>query len=89
MALSAPDMPARTQIAIDEVRPEPHGFALLGQGQDRVEYRVDLQFELPLDARTRAVLGEILTQATVAVSRVRAAGATPSPRSRRDRAHKP
>jgi hypothetical protein len=77
---------AVTKIAVDEVRPEQHGFVLRGQGQDRVEYRVDLQFELPLDARTRAVLGELLTQATLAVSPVRAAPSTL--RQRRDPAHK-
>jgi hypothetical protein len=76
-----------TKIAVDEVRPEQHGFVLRGQGEDLNEYQVDLQFELPLDARTRVVLGELLTQATVAVSRL----GQPAPvrRARRDRAHKP
>lgn len=81
------ETPPRTVIAVDEVRPERQGFTLLGQGQDREPYRVDLQFELPLDARTRSVLGELLTQATVAVSRVRPAGSPGSARPRRDRAH--
>ena len=75
-----------TKIAVDEVLPEAHGFVLRGQGDDRAEYRVDLQFELPLDPRTRAVLGELLTQATVDVT------AVPAPprvaRPRRDKAHK-
>ena len=75
-----------TKIAVDEVRPGQHGFVLSGQGDDRLTYRVDLQFELPLDARTRVVLGELLTQATVDVSAVRP---DPGPlRQRRDRAHK-
>ena len=76
-----------TRIVVDEVRPEQRGFVLRGQGQDRAEYRVDLQFELPLDARTKVVLGELLTQATIAVSQVRAV-APLAPRSRRDAAHK-
>lgn len=79
-----------TKIAVDEVRPEQRGFVLRGRGDDRVEYRVDLQFELPLDARTRVVLGELLTQATIAVSGAGAAASAPPPaaRARRDRAHK-
>ena len=77
----------QTKIEIEAVRPEQHGFALQGRGQDRAEYRVDLQFELPLDARTRVVLGELLTQATIAVSRLRPATAPPQ-RQRRDGAHK-
>lgn len=76
-----------TKIEIEAVRPEQRGFALQGRGQDRAEYRVDLQFELPLDARTRVVLGELLTQATIAVSRLRPAAAA-APRQRRDGAHK-
>lgn len=74
-----------TKIAVDEVLPEVHGFVLRGLGDDRAEYRVDLQFELPLDARTRVVLGELLTQATVDVSRI----PTPprGPHARRDKAH--
>lgn len=75
-----------TKIAVDDVRPGPHGFVLSGQGDDRVTYQVDVQFELPLDARTRAVLGELLTQATVAVSPVQPASAVR--RQRRDAAHK-
>ena len=75
-----------TKIAVDEVRPEAHGFVLSGQGDDRVAYQVNIQFELPLDAKTRAVLGELLTQATVAVSPVRPAA--PALRRRRDAAHK-
>jgi hypothetical protein len=74
-----------TKIAVDEVRPDVHGFVLRGQGDDRAEYRVDLQFELPLDPRTRVVLGELLTQATLGVERI------PAPSSglpqRRDKAH--
>lgn len=76
-----------TRIAVNDVRPDAHGFQLRGLGEDRVEYRVDLQFELPLDARTRVVLGELLTQATVAVSSLHPPAA-PVSRSLRDQAHK-
>ena len=43
-------------IEIDEVRPEPRGFTLAGQGADHAEYRVGIRFDMPLDARTRADL---------------------------------
>jgi hypothetical protein len=86
--LDTPESLPLTKIEIEAVLPELRGFALRGRGQDRVEYRVDLQFELPLDARTRVVLGELLTQATVAVSRLRPAPASPPVRPRRDGAHK-
>jgi hypothetical protein len=56
-------------IEIDEVRPEPQGFSLTGQGADQAEYRLGLRFGMPLDARTRAVLGELLSQAEVTVAR--------------------
>ncbi len=78
-----------TKIAVDDVRPDTHGFMLRGQGDDRDEYRIDIQFELPLDARTRVVLGELLTQATVTVSRMQPEKAGRPARARRDQAHKP
>jgi hypothetical protein len=78
-----------TKIAVDDVRPDTHGFMLRGQGDDRGEYRIDIQFELPLDARTRVVLGELLTQATVTVSRTEPERAGRPARARRDQAHKP
>ena len=58
-------------IAIDAVSPSSHGFSLTGQGAgaDRAEYRVDLHFDLPLDPRTRTVLGELLSQSDLTVYR--------------------
>jgi hypothetical protein len=44
-------------IAVDVVQPAGNGFALSGQGSDRGEYRLEVHFDMPLDARTRAVLG--------------------------------
>jgi hypothetical protein len=52
---------------------------------------VDVRFELPLDSRTRTVLGELLSHAELSISR-RAAGSGQPPaglRARRDRAHRP
>jgi len=74
-------------IEIDAVRPEARGFTLTGQGVDREEYQVGVRFDMPLDARTRAVLGELLSQAEVTVARrvpIRAGR-----RLRRDHAHRP
>lgn len=75
------------EIAVDAVTPEAHGFTLSGRAADGAEYRVGLRFELPLDARTRAALGEMLTQATVTVSRTRPAAEPRGGRARRDGAH--
>ena len=57
------------EIEVDEVRPERLGFTLTGQGPDRAEYRLDLRFGMPLDPRTRAVLGELLSQTELIISR--------------------
>ncbi|HEY7192730.1 MAG TPA: hypothetical protein VH439_03235 [Gemmatimonadales bacterium] len=56
-------------IEIDSVTPSPRGFTLTGQGSDRSAYRLDVHFDLPLDPRTRTVLGELLSQSDVTVYR--------------------
>ena len=58
-------------IEVDAVLPAERGFTLTGQGvaPDRALYRLDLRFELPLDARTRTVLGELLSQSGITLSR--------------------
>jgi hypothetical protein len=58
-----------TTVAIDAVTPSDRGFTLTGQGADRAEYRLDMHFELPLDPRTRTVLGELLSQSDLTISR--------------------
>jgi hypothetical protein len=63
-------------IAVDIVQPDGNGFALSGQGSDRGEYRLDVHFDMPLDARTRAVLGGLLAQSELTIWR-RAAAAPP------------
>jgi hypothetical protein len=72
-------------IAVDVVQPEGNGFALSGQGSDRGEYRLEVHFDMPLDARTRAVLGGLLAQSELTLWR-RAPAETPA---RRERAHRP
>jgi len=73
-----------TDIAVDVVQPDGNGFALSGQGSDRGEYRLDVHFDMPLDARTRAVLGELLAQSELTLwHRVPATAPV-----RRERAHR-
>ena len=57
------------QIEVDAARPEPQGFTLTGQGPDHAEYQLDLRFEMPLDPRTRTVLGELLSHSDLTISR--------------------
>lgn len=69
-----------TDIEVDLVQPEGNGFALSGQGSDRGEYRLDVHFDMPLDARTRAVLGGLLAQSELTLwQRTK----VPAPASRR------
>jgi len=49
-------------VEIDAVQPERTGFVLTGRGQDRADYRLEMVLEMPIDQRTRAVLGELLAQ---------------------------
>ncbi|HTR20805.1 MAG TPA: hypothetical protein VMH88_08120 [Gemmatimonadales bacterium] len=87
--MNGPDFQRLAEIAVDQVTPEPHGFTLVGQGggADRAEYRLDVHFDVPLDARTRAVLGELLSQSELTISR-RLPPSLPAPAGRRERAHK-
>src|SRR5229473_1969428 len=57
------------EIEVDAARPEPQGFTLTGQGPDHAEYQLDLRFDMPLDARTRTVLGELLSHSDLTISR--------------------
>jgi hypothetical protein len=77
------------EIEVDAARPEPQGFTLTGQGPDHAEYQLDLRFEMPLDARTRTVLGELLSHSDLTISRRSAGGLVAALRARRERAHKP
>lgn len=58
-------------LEVDAVMPADRGFTLTGQGvpPDQAHYRLELRFELPLDPRTRSVLGELLSQSGITVSR--------------------
>jgi len=56
-------------VEVDAVRPERKGFMLTGLGTGGAEYQLDLHFEMPLDPRTRAVLGELLSHSELVISR--------------------
>jgi len=78
-------------IEISAVTPQSSGFVLEGTGADRAGYLLELHLDLPVDAKTRAVLAEMLAQSEVrvwrrapkslkyrAVSRRRPAGLSPA-----------
>ena len=74
------------QIEVDAVRPEAQGFTLTGEGPDHTEYQLDLRFDMPLDPRTRSVLGELLSHSDLIISRRSAGSLIPALRQRRNRA---
>ena len=85
--MDAPEFQRLAEIEVDLVKPERNGFTLTGQGADRAEYRLDVHFDMPLDARTRVVLGELLAQSELKIWR-RTPPARAHPPLRRDRAHR-
>ncbi len=50
------------EIEVSDVRPDPFGFTLQGRGADRADYRLEWQLDMPVDPRTKAVLGGLLAQ---------------------------
>lgn len=95
--MDGPEFQRVAEFAVDQVTPEPKGFTLYGQaaggpgGAERAEYRLDIHLDVPLDARTRAVLGELLSQSEVTVARrlpPNRPGDQRVPSGRRERAHK-
>lgn len=56
-------------VEVASVTPEMAGFTLEGRGADRSDYRLGLELEVPLDQRTRSVLGEMLSQCRIRVWR--------------------
>jgi len=77
------------EIEVDAARPDPQGFTLTGQGADHAEYQLDLRFGMPLDAKTRSVLGELLSHSDLTISRRAAGGLVQALRQRRNRAPQP
>jgi len=60
-------------VDVASVTPERAGFILEGRGADKSDYRLGLELEVPLDVRTRSVLGEMLSQCKIRVWRRAAA----------------
>ena len=87
--MDRPQYEPLAEIEVDAARPEPQGFTLTGQGPDHTEYQLDLRFAMPLDPRTRTVLGELLSHSDLIISRRSAGGIAAALRARRERAHKP
>ena len=74
------------EIEVDAASPSRQGFTLTGQGPDHAEYQLDLRFEMPLDSRTRSVLGELLSHSDLIISRRAPGGLVEALRQRRNRA---
>lgn len=73
-------------VEIDAVEPSPSGFVLHGSGADSAEYRMDMQLDIRVDPKTRAVLSEIFSQSAWRIWRrlplsliARRPGRNPSP----------
>ena len=67
--MASPAYQRLAEIEVEAVRPQGHGFTLTGQGPDHAQYQLDLQFDMPLDPRTRTVLGELLSHSGFTISR--------------------
>jgi hypothetical protein len=49
-------------VEVTSVTPDRAGFTLEGRGADKADYRLRLDLEVPVDQRTRSVVGELLSQ---------------------------
>ncbi len=56
-------------LEVTAVVPQPAGFRLQGIGADGADYLMEMHLDMPLDQRTRAVLGEMLSQSEWVVYR--------------------
>lgn len=70
-------------VPIEQVHSTRDGFVLEGRGADRAGYRLELHLDWPVDAKTKAVIGEILSQAELKVMRWGSRPARPTRRRRR------
>jgi len=65
--MTSPDQPDQeyvsvAEVEVDAVHPGRTGFILTGRGRDRADYRLEMELDMPIDGRTRAVLSELLAQ---------------------------
>jgi len=86
--MDGPPYEPLAEIEVDAVKPERQGFTLTGQGPDHAQYQLDLRFEMPLDTRTRTVLGELLSHSDLIISRRAPEVLATALRARREGAHK-
>jgi hypothetical protein len=79
-----PEFIPLAEVEVDAVVPSTDGFVLDGQGADGAQYRLELHLDVPVDRRTRQVLGGLLSQSEWRILR----RAEPSPLAalRRERA---
>ncbi len=56
-------------LQVDTVRLERSGFILQGRGADRAEYRIEMHLDIPVDKKTKSVVGEMLAQSELRVLR--------------------
>ena len=56
------DFVLMVDLEVDAVRPGSAEFTLDGRGADGADYRLEMRLEMPMDVRTRRVLGELLAQ---------------------------
>ncbi len=56
-------------LEVTAVVPQSAGFRLQGIGADGADYLMEMHLDMPLDQRTRAVLGEMLSQSEWVVHR--------------------
>ena len=61
-SLKPADQVLVADVEISAVMPDRTGFTLEGRGADRADYRIRLDLEVPVDQRTRGILGELLSQ---------------------------
>jgi hypothetical protein len=57
------------EVEIDSVQPGRAGFVLTGRASDGADYRLEVDLEMPVDQRTRAVLAELLAQSDWRIQR--------------------
>lgn len=59
---SPDDFVSVAEIEVTSALPSHSGFALGGRGSDGAEYRLQMHLDMPVDQRTKSVLGELLAQ---------------------------
>jgi len=64
--------------------PTSSGFVLSGRGKDGADYRLEVTLEMPMDAKTRSVVAELLSQSDFKLSRPTRPSLRSGPASRKN-----